>query len=69
MLGRAIGPSAALCCVDFAAIGLHVTAGLLWPATMMLIVAIVMTGSLWIMYHLNHNMMPLKSMTDWHLQH
>jgi cytochrome o ubiquinol oxidase operon protein cyoD len=32
-------------------------------------VLIVVSGSLWIMYHLNHTMMPLKSMTDLYLQH
>jgi cytochrome o ubiquinol oxidase operon protein cyoD len=34
-----------------------------------LIVAIVISGSLWIMYHLNLNMMPPKAMMDMHLQH
>jgi len=27
------------------------------------------SGSLWIMYHLNHNMMAPKMMTDLHMQH
>jgi cytochrome o ubiquinol oxidase operon protein cyoD len=35
----------------------------------MLIVAIVISGSLWIMYHLNHNMMPMNGLTDLHQQH
>jgi len=34
-----------------------------------LIVAIIISGSLWIMYHLNHNMMPPATMTDLHMQH
>ena len=34
-----------------------------------LIVAIVISGSLWIMAHLNHNMMPMNKLTDLHLQH
>ena len=34
-----------------------------------LIVAIVISGSLWIMFHLNHNMMPMNKLTDLHLQH
>jgi cytochrome o ubiquinol oxidase subunit IV len=34
-----------------------------------LIIAIVISGSLWIMYHLNHNMMPMETMTDLRFQH
>ena len=34
-----------------------------------LVVVIVITGSLWIMSHLNHNMMPMDKLTDLHLQH
>ena len=34
-----------------------------------MIVAIVISGSLWIMYHLNQNMMPTPAITDLHMQH
>ncbi len=54
---------------------LHITSGpdntnnILALAFGVLIVAIVISGSLWIMCHLDHNMMPLKTMTDLRLQH
>ena len=34
-----------------------------------MVVVIVISGSLWIMSHLNHNMMPMNKLTDLHLQH
>jgi cytochrome o ubiquinol oxidase operon protein cyoD len=34
-----------------------------------LIVAMVVGGSLWIMYHLNANMMPMETLTNLHMQH
>jgi len=34
-----------------------------------LVVTIVISGSLWIMSHLNHNMMPMQTITNLHLQH
>ncbi len=34
-----------------------------------LIVGMVVAGSLWIMYHLNANMMPMDKLMDLHLQH
>jgi cytochrome o ubiquinol oxidase operon protein cyoD len=54
---------------------LHITSGpdntnnVLALAFGVLIVALVVTGSLWIMANLNANMMPMANMTDLHLQH
>ncbi len=47
---------------------LHITTGpdnlnnVMALAFGVLIVLLIMTGSLWIMYHLNHNMMPMDQM-------
>ena len=30
----------------------------------LIVVGIVLSGSLWVMYHLNHNMMPMPSMNE-----
>jgi cytochrome o ubiquinol oxidase operon protein cyoD len=54
---------------------LHITTGpdntnnVLALAFGVLIVGIVVAGSLWIMYHLNGNMMPMSTMMDLHTQH
>ncbi len=54
---------------------LHVSSGpdntnnILALAFGVMVVAIVISGSLWIMYHLNQNMMPMNTITDLHLQH
>lgn len=54
---------------------LHVTTGpdntnnVLALAFGVLIVALVVGGSLWIMAHLNGNMMPMDTLTNLHLQH
>ena len=54
---------------------LHITTGpdntnnILALAFGVLIVGIVVAGSLWIMYHLNGNMMPMNMLMDLHKQH
>lgn len=54
---------------------LHITTGpdntnnMLALAFGILIVGMVMAGSLWIMYHLNTNMMPSEAITNLHMQH
>ena len=53
---------------------LHITTGadntnnILALAFGTLIIGLVVTGSLWIMAHLNHNMMPTPALTDIHQQ-
>jgi len=54
---------------------LHITTGpdntnnVLALAFGVLIVFLVIVGSLWIMAHLNHNMMPMDQLTNLHIQH
>jgi cytochrome o ubiquinol oxidase operon protein cyoD len=54
---------------------LHITTGpdntnnVLALAFGVLIVFLVMIGSLWIMAHLNHNMMPMEQLMNLHMQH
>ncbi len=54
---------------------LHITTGpdntnnVLALAFGVLIVFLVMVGSLWIMAHLNHNMMPMEPLMNLHMQH
>lgn len=54
---------------------LHITTGpdntnnVLALAFGLLIVVLVVTGSLWIMYNLNHNMLPSQELMDMHMQH
>jgi cytochrome o ubiquinol oxidase operon protein cyoD len=54
---------------------LHITTGrdntnnVLALAFGVLIVFLVVAGSLWIMAHLNHNMMPMEQMTNLQMQH
>jgi cytochrome o ubiquinol oxidase subunit IV len=54
---------------------LHITTGpdntnnVLALAFGILIVFLVMVGSLWIMAHLNHNMMPMDKLMNLHMQH